>query len=352
MKNPARFFLIFALFWSLIVVLFDGFIAYAFINQIRSVSYVSVPGHIISSEITKGSDSEGGTTYGAKVVYEYEVAGRRHHSERVRFGQGSESSGRWAHATLKAFPAGAERPVYYDPVDPSRSVLQTGVQGQDWFLALFLTPFNVVMIFLWAMVVKSSRPSPPHGGVSVSMEPGRLLVSMEPMPRAGLVLMVIGGLSFVGIFALAIPFGFSPPSEWVWLVWGITAGAAVYVACKNRKPAGPFVIIDAGQGVLSLPQGRFTAMKNWAEWREWKKAGRPPFSIPLERIRSVAACERVSDSSDGKSRTYVVAVSVEDSQTASLSDYDLGSWMLPDRAEAFAAWLRETLSLPAPGTSR
>lgn len=346
MKNPARFFLLFALFWSALVLVFDGFIAHAFINQIRSLGYASTPGHIISSEITSSSDSDG-TTYGAKVVYEFDVSGRHYQSERVRFGQASDSSGRWAHETVRTFKPGEVKPVYYDRTDPERSVLQTGVAGQDWFMALFLTPFNVAMVFLWAMVVQTRRPAPPLGGARIVSELGRILVYMEAIPRAGCVLMAFGVVSFFGIFSLVIPCGFSPKSEYVWLVWGVAGVAAVVAALKTGKPGEPYAIIDADQGVLSLPQGQFTAMKNWAEWKAWKQAGRPPLNIPLEHIRGAIAGERITNTSDGKSQTYVVAVSVQEPGAATLREYDLGSWMLPDRAEAFAAWLRATLNLPA-----
>lgn len=351
-KSPARFFLIFGLSWTAIVGLFDVIILHTFVSQARSRSYVATPGHIISSELTTSSDSDGGTTYGARVVYDYEVAGRRYQSERVRFGQGSDSSGHWAHATLKAFPPGATPPVYYDPADPARAVLQTGVAGQDWFLALFLTPFNVVMGFLWTLSIKSLRPAPLLGGARIEMEPGRILIRMKSVSPAGLVLGVFGGVSFLGMFAVVIPFGFSPKTECVWLVWGVAAISAVVAALKSRKPAAPYAIIDADRGVLSLPQGQFTAVKNWTEWKAWKNAGRPPLNIPLEHIRSVDARERVTNSSDGKSTSYVVAVSVQVQDAESLREYDLGSWMLSSGAEAFAVWLRETLGLSTAGAAR
>ncbi len=346
-KNPARFFLIFALFWSGLVLLFDGFITRAFMNQLRSRSFATAPGHILSSEITTHDDSDG-TTYGARVVYEFAINGRRHQSDRVRYGQGSDSTGRWASETVAANPPGATRPVYYDPSDPARSVLQRGAGGQDWFLALFLTPFNVAMIFLWGLVIQARQPAPPLGGVRLVTEPGRILVYGPSMSRAAVVLLAFGAVSFAGIFTLVLPFGFAPKAEYVWAVWALALGAALFTAFKARGAApstAPELIVDGDGGRLLLPKGLFNATKSWRQWREWKKAGQSALEIPLERIRDAAMRERVSKDSDGESRTYVVALAVEEPGAAGLREYDVGSWVLPDRAEAFAAWMVETLGL-------
>jgi hypothetical protein len=58
--------------------------------------------------------------------------------------------------------------------------------------------------------------------------------------------------------------------------------------------------------------------------------------------------ERISRDSDGESRTYVVALLVEEPGEAGPREFDVGSWMLPDRAESFAVWLRETLGVTTP----
>jgi hypothetical protein len=349
-KNPVRFFIVFALFWSALVLVFDGFIAKTFLNQMRSRSFATTQALILSSEITT-HDSSDSITYGARVVYEFTVDGHRYQSDRVRFGQGSDSTGRWAHETVAANQPGASRTVYYDPINPTRSVLQRGVEGQDWFLALFLTPFNVVMIFLWGMVVKARQPAPPQGGARIVTEPDRILVYMPTMPRSAAALLVFGMVSFAGIFALVIPFGFSPKAEYMWGVWAFALGASLFTAFRTRNGAPsstPELIIDADGGRLLVPKGLFSATKSWRQWREWKKAGQPALEIALERIRDAVMRERISRDSDGESRTYVVALLVEEPGEAGPREFDVGSWMLPDQAESFAVWLRETLGVTTP----
>ena len=344
-KKASRFILIFALLWSVMVLAVDGFIARTFIRQSLSMRYEATEGRIIESEIiTHQSD---GTTYGAKVDYEFTVHGRRYQSDRVRYGQGSDSDGAWARDTVSANPAGALRPVYYDAGDPSRSVLQRGIGGQDWFLALFLTPFNVVMVFLWGVAINRFRAPAPLGGARAVTQPGRIVVYMNSMPRAAWVLMAFGLVSFGGIFLVGVTQGLSPKAHYVWLTWGVAAGAALVASRMAARPGEPYLVIDAGRGVLSLPKGQFNAVRNWAQWSEWKRAGRPALDIPLERIRSVNARERITASSEGNMTTYVAALRVDDPGTGSTREYDLGSWMFANGAEAFAAWLREILGLKA-----
>lgn len=344
-EKASRFILIFALLWSVMVLAVDWFTARTFIRQGLSWRYEATEGRILESEIT--THQSDGTTYGAKVDYEFTVHGRRYRSDRVRYGQGSDSDGTWARETVGANPAGAVRPVYYDAGDPSRSVLQRGIGGQDWFLALFLTPFNAVMVFLWGVVFNRFRAPAPLGGARAVTQPGRIVVYMDSMPRAAWVLMAFGLVSFGGIFLVGVTQGLSPKAHYVWLTWGVAAAAALAAWRMAARPGEPYMIIDAGRGVLSLPKGQFNTVRNWAQWSEWKKAGRPALDIPLERIRGASASRRITTSGEGDVTTYVAALRVEEPGTGSTREYDLGSWMFAQGAEAFAAWLREILGLKA-----
>jgi hypothetical protein len=62
-----------------------------------------------------------------RIVYEYEVEGRRHQSHRLTFAR--ESPNRAIAATLARYPVGAEVTVYYDPTRPSEAVLERAAGG-------------------------------------------------------------------------------------------------------------------------------------------------------------------------------------------------------------------------------
>lgn len=345
MKNPTRVLLLFGLFWSAITLAFDVFTVRSLFGQWRSTHFVATDGRILSSEVTTnhGSDS---TTYGAKVNYEYRVEGRRYASSRVRFGQMSDSGGAWARQAVRDNPAGATRTVYYDPAHPAEAVLQTGVGGQDLFLALFLSPFNAVMLGIWWMAVNSLRPAPPFGGATIRAEAGEIRVRFAQAAPLAVALGAFGLVTFLALFALAIPFGFSPPRGLTVFAWLMALiGAAWAFAWQRRKDRQfkPDLIVSPERGTLTRTRAPNLQTSTPKSWSEWKAARDTPITVPLERIRSVEIRERVS--TDENATKHAVVVLVVGTSDGTNEDIDLATWHLPERAEAFAAWLRETLAL-------
>lgn len=348
MKRPTAFLVFFGFFWSAITLTFDVVCVHGLLGQWRSRSFVSVPAVILSSEVTTDSGGDG-TTYGAKVRYRYVVGRDTHESERVRFGQGSDSDGRWARRVARDFPAGSTRTAYYDPADPAEAVLQTGVGGQDLFLALFLTPFNVVMVMLWGGLVMNWRAVPPAGGARITTLPDRLLVKFNLVTPAVAALVALAGSTFVGIFIVGFSQGFSPSLALVNTVWLACIVATIAAAFHWRKrvaTGAPDLVINATDGTLTLVAPAPATVTHWPAWRTARKNPPPPAVVPLEQIRGVAVRERITNTGDGSSTSYVPVLLVQAARAAEVRELDLGSWMLPRRAEAFAAWLRETLSLP------
>lgn len=340
-QPPARFLLVFAILWTAMVGLFDAMIFADLWRQTLTLRYATTQGRILVSEITEHSGSES-TTYGAHVVYEFTVDGRRYESDRVRFGQMSESSGNWARQVVRDNPPGALRTVHHDRDDPSVAVLQRGPDGGNAFMVLFITPFNAAAVMIVWFARAARRASPPRGGARVVAESSRLLVFLNPLPRAATHLIIWGGISFAGIFVIAFTHGFAPPISSVAGVWAVAALASVY-AFFRKKPPTPDLVIDAAAGQLRLTRQASNNLKSFGEWRAWRAAGKPELIVAFDRICSITARER----QNGDSHFHVVCVSVAASPGAPAHDHDLGSWMLADRAESFAAWLRETLLIPA-----
>jgi hypothetical protein len=101
------------------------------------------------------SDSEGDayatTTRGVPLAYEYEVNAEKHFSNVRHFGQFVSSSGNWADAILKRYPAGTKVPVTYCPTDPDVAALESGINREAWYLpgggAAFLL-FGVLALYM------------------------------------------------------------------------------------------------------------------------------------------------------------------------------------------------------------
>lgn len=95
----------------------------------QSLNWPSVSGKVIDARMLEStstdSDGDSSTTYRAHVQYEYEVAGTRYTNDKINVGMVvSTSATKKVQETLARYPAGATVKVYYDPNNPSDSVLE------------------------------------------------------------------------------------------------------------------------------------------------------------------------------------------------------------------------------------
>jgi hypothetical protein len=88
-----------------------------------------------SQTVTTNDDDEEfvSTTYGARVVYRYEVDGRRHYSNTRAFGQLAGSDSEWASRIAALYPLGREVTVSYRPDAPDIAALETGIASEAWW---------------------------------------------------------------------------------------------------------------------------------------------------------------------------------------------------------------------------
>lgn len=103
----------------------------------ESLDWPAVKGKIISSSVERSTRRESTRRskgrsrtriyYHANISYEYSVDGKDYEGSQVRFGgTSSQNSGR-VNSIVKEFPAGKEISVYYEPENPSESILIKGV---------------------------------------------------------------------------------------------------------------------------------------------------------------------------------------------------------------------------------
>jgi hypothetical protein len=101
----------------------------------RSGSWPSVDGIVVSSKVaavTSGTGNSRSTTYKADVKYRYQVDGTAYKSDALRLGQISMGMKSGAQEDVRRHLPGPET-VYYDPAEPSNSVLEPGLY---WSLCL------------------------------------------------------------------------------------------------------------------------------------------------------------------------------------------------------------------------
>jgi hypothetical protein len=332
----AAFLIFFALFWTAIVSVFDGFLIIGAVRQTRAETYPTVKGEITRSVVSTHRDSEGDTTYGADLEFTYFVDGVTYTGDRYRYGEMSSSDRSLAAGVVGAHPVGATVTVHYHPDDPGDAVLQPGVGGQDLFLALFLTPFNVVMVGLWFGLLSAAWrriSKPPAGGVAIVRRGGRVFVRLPRISPLAAGAAAALAVSFVSIFVVGFGFGFDPSIPVIGVVWAavVAVAAGMYFWRKLVVGSGAKdLVIDAEAGMLSLPQtfGRKTDVV---------VALNAVSGIDVERIVH-------HGSKGGTSYSYAPRILWKRDDGTAENDR-LVEWWDEGRAGAFATWLRGQLGV-------
>ncbi|HLQ43225.1 MAG TPA: DUF3592 domain-containing protein, partial [Planctomycetaceae bacterium] len=205
------------LLWSLITLAFDGILVVMVAQTMLAWSYPSVPGTITHSEIRREIAAEG-DAFHADLKYQYVVNGQDFIGERRSFFNMSWNSSRAASRIIRSMPVGQQVEVFYNPRDPHDAALNRSLDGSPLFLALFLMPFNLVMVGGWRWTVRSFRGV---RDLPMRREEERWVVRRAHGNPFVVALFVAGAISFVSAFII----GFG---EWTASV-GVTSGVWLFL---------------------------------------------------------------------------------------------------------------------------
>jgi hypothetical protein len=324
----------FLLFWTAGTLHFDIGWAAGVIGQLRALRYVTAEGRVEQSAV-KQEDSGDSTSYSVEIRYQYEVAGRRYHSDRFRYGD-PPTSGEWAHEIVAARPAGVRVAVYYNPQDPADAVLLRGIDSGDLFMALFLTPPNVGMLGLWYVVglcVWASRLAGPTAGGRLIQTPEGLRVRFHDWTPLIVVAITLFAAPLAAVLVLAFAIGHPPPMGWSVAALCLCYGMALerYVRAAIPIWAGrKDLVIGAKSRRLSLPQvfGRTRTAE-----------------VAFADLASIDVDEEVSTDTDGEKQSRYVLYVRWRHQGDDLRSGKLVEWGNHELAESFADWLRREVGL-------
>jgi hypothetical protein len=117
------------------------------LQGLKSRNWPTAAGTVQDARIQmhQSTDEEGDvtTTYEAFVQYRYSVSGREYQGMRRTFSDVRTSSRSRTEKILERYPPGGSVTVYYDPEDPSASVLEPGVGAMSYILLLLVLAFLV-----------------------------------------------------------------------------------------------------------------------------------------------------------------------------------------------------------------
>jgi hypothetical protein len=143
------------------------------INAIRQMSragasrnWFTTNGQVVYSSIHQESD---GPYFVPVVKYRYRVEGQEYESSRIRFTWSGESTYRWTTSeVVNKYPVSKTVRVYYNPKNPSVSVLVPGVVSKDYISAFigFLVLGWMVLAPLIVGKPTNSQPSENSSGSS------------------------------------------------------------------------------------------------------------------------------------------------------------------------------------------
>lgn len=326
---------LFALFWTAIVMVFNGFIGYGIYQNYQAQSYLETTGVVTRSEVERSRTSDG-TSYRADIEYRYAIDGQTYTSDQHVYGEIGSSNYSWANKAVRKFPQGKEVIVYYNPADLEDAVLDRSFESLPWFVLLFLTPFNLVMIGLWWACGYSfwrSMFGPEEGtvggcdivqdGFTTRVKIGR----SHPLIAGGI---GIGIVSFISIFAL----GLSDLSDNLYALAGavilmVFAGlAGAYWQVSRNSSGQRDLVLDRANMKLIVP-ARFMGK---------------PTELSLMTLNSVGI--KYVRGQKGSIRYAPTVTYVDEHEIR--QEVALCQWNNEKAAEELVEWLRQELGLQAP----
>lgn len=117
-----------------------------FVDAYRSSTWPQASGEVIRSDLASESrfqkSNQSTTGYWAEVEYTFVVDDAKHTSEHVtldglRSGPHIGSGKKEAEEILARYPVGKTVDIYYDPDDPARATLETGISAGNFFVPIF-----------------------------------------------------------------------------------------------------------------------------------------------------------------------------------------------------------------------
>jgi hypothetical protein len=323
MSGPFLIFI--TLFWSAIVLGFDGAMANKAYKQFESGSFPSVTGTVTHSEIETRTGSKGRTYYVGAVSYEYNIGGQTYWGNRLRFGAGQPGP---PDEIVNAHPARSPVQVYYNPKNPNDSLLYPGIAGSDIMQVLFLTPFNMILLGVWLGFYGWLRKKifkPVAGGLKIITDGMTTRVRLPTLGAIPLGLATTGLLGFLSLLVLLICTSARPSIATVLVTIGIVylAGIGVFLRQQQKINSGiDDLVINEGTRTLELPL-TFGRKKR--------------VTVGFAEIETVwVDVVEHHNSKGGTSYSYAPTLRMRDNQAGKLK---LANWSNKVRANDFAEWL-------------
>jgi hypothetical protein len=308
------------------------------IDQYQAQSFPKTEGQVLSVRINIQRGSKGGVSYHPAFLYRYEVNGQSYEGGRYRY-DGFPTDYYSVNEIVTEHPAGSKIAVYYNPDDPADTVLSPGVVSWDVPLPFLISPFFYIFLFLslnaWRVINWPGGVQPVAGGVKIMTG---MLTTRVRLPRylpSNVGIITAGILTFSAGIVIEVYYASSTvPAGFFALLIIIVASALAYCWQYWRVASGrQDLVIDEGARTVELPL-------------TYDRSERRP--LPFSEIKAVTLEGVTHKVKNGIIYTYAPTLELRDGSTEQLTDIGSifsTSALNQNRAESFAAWLREKLGV-------
>jgi hypothetical protein len=147
METPSKKSVI-AVFSFFLLLLLAWFIysAIGIIKAIETKSWPTTNGIVLSSEVKRGNNSKGSPKFEPVINYTYEIGSEEHSSNKYS-STIARGSSMWAKEIIVQYPDNSEIEVFYNPKNPKESVLDPGLQSDNYWMSI-LSSFFFAMVLL------------------------------------------------------------------------------------------------------------------------------------------------------------------------------------------------------------
>jgi hypothetical protein len=332
-------FVLLAVFWTLCVLQSVVGTCTKVIDQSRTKRFVVTVGQVLQSQPVEQTRSKGSKTYvvyDLKFEYAYNVNGRHFISNRIRYGNVPSENRAWSETFARTFTAGTNLNVFYNPNNPTESVISAGIRGSDIVSFWVAGAFTAVTVLIWRMLfVQKKVHSRPLSILRISdtSPNGRTVVRLVQYPPSVLALIPFIVMCFVADMVTNVLFGPEPSlSSVLWISSAIIfVTIAIFLQRWVRLKRGDEnLVIDGTAGTLTLP----------------KTFGRKRLvTIPIPQIKSVELREI-------RGKNYYRCEPTLQFSGAPIADAVLAAWPNRFQGEAFVDWLSNRLGLPSRRTDQ
>lgn len=126
-----------------------SFGTYGIIEALGTYGWTKTNGTVISAEVKRVTSSKGSAKYLPVISYSYVIDTATYQSDRYS-STAARGTSQWANQIISQYPPKSSRFVYYNPKNQKESVLERGLQSDNyWF---FLGPLFFFAVVFWGLI--------------------------------------------------------------------------------------------------------------------------------------------------------------------------------------------------------